>query len=57
MQRLHEWDLSGHLLEQGGYEHLCLPMEFTGSGVCGCVAGPRTYADQLLYPQRFPREA
>jgi len=28
MQRVHERDLSGHLLEQGGYEHLCLPMEF-----------------------------
>lgn len=27
MQRLHERDLSGHVLEQGGYVHLCLPME------------------------------
>ena len=25
MQRLHESDLSGHLLEQGGWEHLCIP--------------------------------
>lgn len=25
MQRLHEEDLSGHLLETGGYRHLCLP--------------------------------
>jgi predicted phage terminase large subunit-like protein len=27
MQRLHEKDLTGHILEQGGYEHLCLPAE------------------------------
>jgi predicted phage terminase large subunit-like protein len=25
MQRLHEDDLAGHLLEAGGWEHLCLP--------------------------------
>ena len=28
MQRLHEEDLSGHVLAEGGYEHLCLPSEF-----------------------------
>lgn len=27
MQRLHGEDLSGHLLERGGWEHLCLPAE------------------------------
>ncbi len=27
MQRLHERDLSGHILERGGYEHLCLSAE------------------------------
>jgi predicted phage terminase large subunit-like protein len=27
MQRLHERDLAGHVLKQGGYEHLCLPMK------------------------------
>lgn len=27
MQRLHEKDLTGHLLEKGGWEHLVLPME------------------------------
>lgn len=30
MQRVHERDLSGHVLAQGGYEHLCLPAEFEG---------------------------
>ena len=28
MQRCHQQDLSGHLLEQGGWEHLCLPAEY-----------------------------
>jgi predicted phage terminase large subunit-like protein len=26
MQRLHEEDLTGHLLKKGGWDHLCLPM-------------------------------
>lgn len=28
MQRLHEQDLTGHLLEQGDWHHLCLPAEY-----------------------------
>lgn len=28
MQRLHEKDLTGHLLEKGGWHHLCLPAEY-----------------------------
>lgn len=28
MQRLHEDDLTGHLVEQGGWHHLCLPAEY-----------------------------
>jgi predicted phage terminase large subunit-like protein len=28
MQRLHEQDATGHLIEQGGYHHLCLPAEY-----------------------------
>lgn len=27
-QRVHERDVSGLVLEQGGYEHLCIPMEY-----------------------------
>ena len=30
MQRVHEADLAGHVLAQGGYEHLCLPAEYEG---------------------------
>jgi predicted phage terminase large subunit-like protein len=28
MQRIHERDLSGHVLAKGGYHHLCLPAEY-----------------------------
>src|SRR5260370_32370681 len=30
MQRCHQQDLSGHLIEQGNWEHLCLPAEYAG---------------------------
>jgi len=59
MQRLHERDLTGHLLEQGGYEHLCLPMEFEPARRCVTSLGwpdPRTQEGELLCPRRFPVE-
>ena len=28
MQRLHEHDLSGHVLERGNWTHLCLPARY-----------------------------
>ena len=55
MQRCHQQDLSGHLLEQGGWEHLCLPAEFEGTG-CATSIGwrdPRTEHGELLWPDRF----
>ena len=59
MQRIHEKDLSGHVLEQGGYEHLCLPAEYESARRCiTYVAGiewtdQRTTHGQLLWPERF----
>jgi hypothetical protein len=68
MQRLHEDDLTGHLLEQGGWHHLCLPAEYepkhpfvypatvtpdTGRELPG---DPRTTEGELLDPVRL-REA
>lgn len=50
MQRLHTHDLSGHLIEQGGYEHLCLPMRFEPGR---CAVDPRTEAGALLWPALF----
>lgn len=37
MQRLHEYDLSGHVLEKGGFVHLCLPMEYEPDRHCFTV--------------------
>src|SRR5512133_2069288 len=57
MQRLHERDLSGHLLEQGGYEHMCLPTRFEPERRSVTCIGEdaRTTAGQLLFPKLFPR--
>jgi predicted phage terminase large subunit-like protein len=60
MQRLHEQDLSGHILERElGYVHLCLPMEFEPERRCVTRIGfrdPRTEEGELLFPERFPAE-
>lgn len=58
MQRLHEEDMSGHLLAQGGWEHICFPMEYVPTRVGtdtvkAFVADrrdQRTTAGQLLWP-------
>ena len=57
MQRLHEEDLSGHVLNLGGYEHLCLPSEFDPSRRTYTSIGwtdPRTQPRELLFPDLFP---
>lgn len=60
MQRLHESDVSGFILEDDyGYEHLCLPMEFESDRRCTTSIGftdPRQHDGDLLFPQRFSRE-
>jgi predicted phage terminase large subunit-like protein len=55
MQRCHQQDLSGHLLEQGGWEHLCLPAEFEGPPCVTSIgwSDPRTQPGELLWPERF----
>ncbi len=70
MHRLHEQDLSGHVLAQAGYEHLCLPSEYDLSRAAvtyHVVANghgperhqffrdPRTEEGELLFPAVFPR--
>lgn len=61
MQRLHERDLSGHVLEQGGYEHIMLPMRFETKRKCFIEttgwSDPRTEEEELLWPERFPEDA
>jgi predicted phage terminase large subunit-like protein len=59
MQRCHQQDLSGHLLEQGGWEHLCLPAEYEGPSCMTSIGwtDPRTEHGELLWQERFgPRE-
>lgn len=57
MQRSHQYDLAGHVLEQGGYTHLMLPMEFEPARKCITQIGfqdPRKRDGDLLWPDRFP---
>jgi predicted phage terminase large subunit-like protein len=55
MQRCHQQDLSGHLLEQGGWEHLCFPAEFEDSGRVTSIgwSDPRTTHGEFLWPERY----
>ena len=58
MQRIHEKDLSGHVLEQRGYEHLCLPAEFEPTRNCETRLGRpdiRKCEGELLWPDRIGR--
>jgi predicted phage terminase large subunit-like protein len=60
MQRLHVNDLAGEMLRNGGYEHLCLPMEFEKRFICSTSIGfkdPRTTDGELLWPEKCPNEA
>lgn len=60
MQRVHESDVSGVVLAQGGYEHLCLPMEYEPSRQCLTSIGwedPRRELDELLWGDRFGLDA
>lgn len=55
MQRVRENDLSGHVLQQGGYVHLCLPAEFEPAKKCTTIIGwedPREVEGELLWPER-----
>lgn len=57
MQRLHQNDLSGHVLKQGGWTHLLLPMEYESKAAKVTSIGfrdPRTREGEILDPVRFP---
>lgn len=60
MQRLHEADVSGVILEDDmPYVHLMLPMEYEPERRCTTPLGFtdwRTEPGELLCPERFPRE-
>lgn len=58
MQRLHERDLTGHLLGEGIWEHLCLPAEYDGQRRVTGIGwtDPRTEEGELLHPERDSKE-
>jgi predicted phage terminase large subunit-like protein len=55
MQRLHESDLTGHMLAQGDCEHLCLPAEYEPSHPFMWPDDPRSEPGELLWPAHFDR--
>lgn len=60
MQRLHEEDVSGVVLDKGlGYDHIMLPMRYEPSRAVPTLLGiedPRREQGELLFPERFPEE-
>lgn len=60
MQRLHEEDVSGVIIDKGlGYDHIMLPMRYDATRHCVTKLGiedPRTEDGELLFPARFPAE-
>jgi predicted phage terminase large subunit-like protein len=58
MQRVHQDDLTGHILARLQPVHLCLPAEFEGrrSVTVRGWTDPRTEPGELLWPARFGRE-
>ena len=55
MQRLHETDLTGHVLAQGVYEHLCLPAEYEPSHPFVWPEDPRVEEGALLWGAHVDR--
>ncbi len=56
-QRLHERDLTGHILSLGGWEHLVLPTEYDPARHCFTSIGfedKRKEPGELLWPEKFP---
>lgn len=53
MQRLHEKDLTGELLPDGGWEHLCLPAENRSNRIISIGNFEKNWKDgELLHPDR-----
>lgn len=61
MQRLHQRDPAGYVLSEiGGYEHLCLPMEWDSKKRTTILKpdgyDPRTKEGELLWPARYSQK-
>jgi len=56
MQRLHEKDVTGHIVEDlTGYTHICIPMEYDGNRRKTFLGyyDPRKEKGELLWPEMF----
>lgn len=54
MQRLHVADLSGHILERGGFDHICLPYRYEPERMKPTTIGwtdPRQTPGEILWPE------
>lgn len=59
MQRLHNDDLTGHVLKLGDWEHVRFPMRYERQFPCKTSLGlidKRTKEGELLWPKRFPEK-
>lgn len=57
MQRLHQNDLTGHLLEKGGWEHLCIPAECEKKTFYQIGNFKKNYEEgEILHPERENKE-
>lgn len=60
MQRLHQDDVSGVILDKGlGYDHIMLPMRYDPVRAAPTKLGyedPREEDGELLFPERFPQD-
>ena len=59
-QRLNVDDLTGHVLKNGTFVHICLPMEYESGRMVPTPLGfldPRTIEGELLWPGAMPAEA
>lgn len=62
MQRVHEQDLSGHWIKQGGWDHVCLPTLYEPEHPIKSVTSlgfsdPRTEPGEMLFPDHFGEAA
>lgn len=60
MQRLHEQDMTGHVLTQGGWVHICLCMRHERGRMPDTPLywnDPRAAEGELLSPLQFPEDA
>lgn len=59
MQRLHQKDLTGHVLQEQGWDHLILPAEYEKTNRVTSLGwrDPRKEDGELLWPERYgPKE-